>query len=360
MLPRPVLACLVAAAAAAAPADDFAVAGYLPEWRFDGANWEVIAKHVTHLILFSLEPTPDGDVAALERLPRPALLKRARRATRAEGAKLLLCFGGNGRSAGFSRMARSPAARAAFVRRTVALLDKWDLDGVDYNWEYPGYVMGRGYGSDDDVAADYAGLRALVEETHAAFAPAGRVVTLAYYPDGRQEQLLARHGILDFVAYAHSMTYDQSGANHSPMALAEGAVALAKKWLPPRKCTLGLPFYGRDAKTGDWTTYEDLQAQFWDQVGGDPARDDVVDAANRRRIGFNGAATVERKTRLAREAGLGGVMIWEVGQDCRLAETSGKLTHGATKHPRTCRSDAASLLRAVSRGCGAGPSGDEL
>ena len=34
---------------------------------------------------------------------------------------------------------------------------------------------------------------------------------------------------------------------------------------------------------------------------------------------YNGRATIGAKVRLARQLGLGGVMIWEVGQDCRLA-----------------------------------------
>ena len=37
---------------------------------------------------------------------------------------------------------------------------------------------------------DYAGLHLLLEETHTAFAPSGRVITMAFYPDGRQERLL--------------------------------------------------------------------------------------------------------------------------------------------------------------------------
>lgn len=35
-------------------------------------------------------------------------------------------------------------------------------------------------------------------------------------------------------------------------------------------------------------------------------------------ITFNGVKTIWAKTRLAAKLGLGGVMIWEVGQDCRL------------------------------------------
>ena len=51
---RPWLLLLAALRLCSALDDSFAVAAYLPEWRYDGANWESISKHVTHLILFSL------------------------------------------------------------------------------------------------------------------------------------------------------------------------------------------------------------------------------------------------------------------------------------------------------------------
>ena len=166
---------------------DFAVASYLPEWRYEGANWDEIAKHSTHLILFSLEPTPTGGIQALDRLPRPALLKQARAASSRYGAKLLLCFGGNGRSSGFSSMVRSKSAREKFVGSALALVDKYGFDGIDYNWEYPGqvdskswtmrscilcayisvttdatcvtlrYAFGSGYKDEQQIELDYAG-----------------------------------------------------------------------------------------------------------------------------------------------------------------------------------------------------------
>ena len=49
---------------------------------------------------------------------------------------------GNGRSNGFSKMVRSDSARKRFVNEVAALVAKHDFDGVDYNWEYPGYVFG--------------------------------------------------------------------------------------------------------------------------------------------------------------------------------------------------------------------------
>ena len=86
----------------------FSVAAYLPEWRYEGANWEKICQYSTHLILFSLEVGPSGTVVALDRIPRPELLAEARAAATRHGTALLICFGGNGRSDGFSPMVDNP------------------------------------------------------------------------------------------------------------------------------------------------------------------------------------------------------------------------------------------------------------
>eukprot|EP00435_Cladocopium_sp_Y103_P044403 s41_g12.t1 len=43
------------------------------------------------------------------------------------------------------------------------LIEKYDLDGVDYNWEYPGYRFGQGYLADSEVTADYEGLSKLLK-----------------------------------------------------------------------------------------------------------------------------------------------------------------------------------------------------
>ena len=116
--------------------------------------------------------------------------------------------------------------------------------------------------------------------------------------------------------------------------------------LPPGKVTHGLPCYGRHTRTGDWKSWEDLVQQHRPAPGVDEAGGYY----------FNSAELIERKTRLAAQLGLAGVMIWEVGQDCRLVP----VTHGATTHVRTCPSegDEDSLLaavgRAVAKGAAAG------
>lgn len=74
---------------------------------------------------------------ALDRLPPKEEVQRARRAADRVGGKLLLGFGGNARSQGFGEMTATAKGRAKFLKALDKLLMDLQLDGVDYNWEYP-------------------------------------------------------------------------------------------------------------------------------------------------------------------------------------------------------------------------------
>ena len=329
--------------AAAPVGHPFAVVGYLPEWRYEGANYKDLARYLSHLLLFSLEPGPDGSITGLDRFPGDDILRDARDAFRATGAKLLVCFGGNGRSSGFSSVVRSTKKRARFVAYLAAFIASRDLDGVDYNWEYPGYVMGRGYSDDDAVRKDYVGLARLVRETRAALG-SNASVTIAYYPDTRQEENMARYGLASDVDLFHAMAYDAGATDgsasshgdpdgargHSPLELARRSLAqFIAAGLPAEKLTIGVPFYGRHSVTGDWTTYEDI-------IQRHPALSPSINAVDAPsgggEIRFNGAKLIASKVALAAEGGAGGVMIWESGQDCRQTAVSRR----GRVHVRTC------------------------
>jgi len=49
--------------------------------------------------------------------------------------KALLCFGGNGRSSGFSQMVRTKASRLRFLNDFFFINEHYKFDGIDYNWE---------------------------------------------------------------------------------------------------------------------------------------------------------------------------------------------------------------------------------
>jgi chitinase len=54
--------------------------------------------------------------------------------------KVLISVGGGSGSGGFSDMALTKAGRTEFIDSAVALVKKFNLDGLDVDWEYPGYT----------------------------------------------------------------------------------------------------------------------------------------------------------------------------------------------------------------------------
>ena len=174
--------------------------------------------------------------------------------------------------------------------------------------EYPGYDFRTGYLSDRQVTSDYEGLRDLIAELTSHPQWTDHVLTLAYYPDRKQEALLATilHPVLNNIDLFHMMAYDQSG-RHSTKPFAEKVVAQGvASLLPTEKITLGLPFYARDVKTGDWETYESVLQRRVDLEQGVDEVEGVY---------FNGVSTIRMKVELAMSEGLGGVMVWEAGAE---------------------------------------------
>lgn len=130
---------------------------------------------------------------------------------------------------------------------------------------------------------------------------------MAFYP-GQEEMLIASRDTLDNVDFFHMMSYDQPNGEHSGWKWMASVVRRLKATspMPWHKVTLGLPFYGRDVRTSEAATYNDL-------LRDNPDIDEDTDLVGTQ--SFNGPNTIRRKTTYAWQQGLGGVMIWEVGQD---------------------------------------------
>ena len=77
-----------------------------------------------------------------------------------------------------------------------------------------------------------------------------------------------------------------------------------ERGLPPAKAILGLPFYAKKGFGQYGPGYKQLLAD------GASAYDDFWKGSF-----YNGITTIEAKTRLARQRGCSGVMIWEIGLD---------------------------------------------
>ena len=81
--------------------------------------------------------------------------------------KLLVALGGwnDSRSNKYSLLLADPTKRAAFVKQTVQFLNQYGFDGLDLDYEYPGY---------DGVQTDKDGFTALVQELREAFNQEGK------------------------------------------------------------------------------------------------------------------------------------------------------------------------------------------
>ncbi|MCJ7433013.1 MAG: glycosyl hydrolase family 18 protein, partial [Anaerolineales bacterium] len=104
----------------------------------------------------------------------------------------------------------------------------------------------------------------------------------------------------------HIMSYDR-GPRHSTY---EQAVADLQKFIdagiPREKLILGVPFYGRKITAPyEETTYAEIIERYHPA----PAANEVDG------IFFNGIEIVQLKTCHAMGENIGGVMVWELGQD---------------------------------------------
>lgn len=274
-----------AAAEPAKPAAGFRVVGYLPDYRIAGID-PAVGKLVTDVIYFSLPLTADG---GLERTAFTDGESRLLRAIREHGARVHVSLGGGDRSQHFASVAADREKRSRLIEAVVEFIDRFELSGVDVDWEFP---------QNEQQYADFA---MLLKELKAALVPKNRELSIAVA--GWQE---LPQSAIDAVDLVHLMAYDGAG-RHSTYDYAVTEIErVLKRGVPANKLCLGLPFYGRQIEHRERAlSYAEIARRF------QPAAD-TDEAAG---YYFNGPRTLERKAQFAREKGLAGIMIWELGQD---------------------------------------------
>ncbi|MGV7210409.1 glycoside hydrolase family 18 protein [Oxalobacteraceae bacterium A2-2] len=189
--------------------------------------------------------------------------------------KLMVSVGGWNWSNQFSNLADSANARATFIGSAVALLRKYNLDGIDIDWEYPGRpgvpcAPGRSCASDED----HENFVELAREMRSAFDTAGQAdrkhyaITIAaganadYMKDAKGGSVWLKDlsGYLDWInimSYDYHMPAEPRSAHHAALGADaadpahasgyNGAAALQRylaAGVAADKLVLGVPFYG--------------------------------------------------------------------------------------------------------------------
>ncbi len=322
-------------AAAAGESSSRRVVAYFPIWLRNGGYTEndIDFSTVSTVAHFAVRPRADGTVEIPDwgPFPDPALVARAH----AAGASIVLVVGGDDAAArdGFAGMASSPVTRQTFIRAITQLVTDDAYDGVDLDWEFPANADDRG------------DLDALVAELRAGLSP-GKTLSISVPASddwGRWFDVPALVPDLDWLG---AMTYALSGAGWSSRAFhnaalyatfagepsVDGAAAYyLGRGVPPEKLLIGLPFYGERfdsvSALNEPLTSNDGTAVFYLDVlrlaasGWAEHRDEAAGVPFLLRNGGSGvvsyddAISIQAKCGYVATHGLGGVIVWHLGQD---------------------------------------------
>ncbi|HEX8040837.1 MAG TPA: glycosyl hydrolase family 18 protein [Chryseosolibacter sp.] len=276
----------------------FKVVGYIPARSIDTAS--IPFRYLTHInFAFGMPAKNGGGLEAIRGWDKLiGLVKKAHE----NNVKVFISIGGwsigdgGGEDSRFHRLAQDQEERNFFVTKTMQVVRRFDLDGVDMDWEYPD-IENRS--AEDNVLL----MRQLADSLHAN----NKELTAAVVHYGNQGEGTKKE-VFDMVDWLNLMAYDDDKGlpvPHSPYSLAEKSIKywVKERGLPPAKAVLGLPFYGKPRKE-KLSRYNELLA-----AGADPMADEFDS------VYYNGIATIKKKTELAKREGLGGVMIWEISQD---------------------------------------------
>ena len=232
--------------------------------------------------------------------------------------KVLLSLGGAGEESGWGEMTSSDSLRAAFVADCKRVVDKYGLDGLDFDWEFP-------YGDQQD---DYL---TLFKDVREALGPDKRVTAaVGFFGNGFN---LAEG--MKYLDYINLMTYDlgwQAPYHHTSLrrsdlsgvsTVEESLDSCLKRGLEYKDIVLGLAFYGRgDAKNfKGWTDYRDIvnrdlaaegMEERWDSVACVPY---IVDSLGTLIVGYENPKSMKIKCDYIKEKGLRGGMYWRTELD---------------------------------------------
>ena len=238
--------------------------------------------------------------------------------------KVCLSIGGWG-SGRFSEMAATDENRKAFAADCARIVDEFDLDGIDMDWEYP-TSSAAGISSSPDDTKNFT---LLIKEIRKAIGPE-KLLTMASPNNAKYVDF---PDVLPYMDFINVMAYDMGrppwhnaalyrqdeAGNTSPFAreTADEAVeAHLKVGIPKEKLVLGMPLYGHGDKKSynDYVDFKDMAppkeglTECWDEVARVPY---YADSEGHIVLSYENVRSITEKCLYIKENGLLGGMYWE-------------------------------------------------
>lgn len=330
------------------------IIGYVP--GFNGELTSAIdARKLTH-INYAFVNVKDS-MALLSNLATDTINFRKLNALKKDNPdlKLLISLGGWSWSENFSDAVLTSSSRKKFAQSCVKMVVDYQLDGVDIDWEYPGF---RGedniYRPEDrkNFTLMFKSLReeldSLTKKTEKKYLLTTAVPEFKEFLDKTDMDEVSR-----YLDYVNLMNYDfHTGASdtvghHSNLypsrtsqrSAHRGVTDFIRAGVPAEKIVMGLPFYGRSwimqdstnhgiervpksvAKSGGYTFIKDSLVnrngfrRYWDADAQSPY---LFNDQTNQLVVYDDEESVKVKCEYVRKNNLAGVMFWEYEDDPKL------------------------------------------
>ena len=229
-----------------------------PEYECIAYVWEADgqlppADKVTAINYLAAYPNDTHDGISIHNEPRLLQILDLKKIN--PDLKVLLSLGGAGQEAGWGEMTACDSLRAAFVADCKRVVDKYGLDGLDFDWEFP-------HGDQQDNYVK------LFKDVREVLGPDKRVTAaVGFFGNG-----FDLREAIKYLDYVNLMSYDmgwQAPYHHTSLrrselsgvcTLEEAIDSCLNKGLDYKDIVVGLAFYGRGDGTNfkDWTDYRDI------------------------------------------------------------------------------------------------------
>ncbi len=244
---------------------------------------------------------------------------------------IILSIGGWGAD-GFSDAVLTKESRELFINSIIEVVKKYNLDGIDLDWEYPG-ISGAGTKCREEDTPNFTAFVKGLREGLDSVKP-GLLLTAAVGAGHRCADKLELKELAKYFDHLNIMTYDMNWPNNVPFShhtnlfaseksseSADDAIKYyAKSGFPIEKMVIGCAFYGKAVQInkddkGHGYPYKKIvklegYTYFWDEKAQAPIMYNDKEA-----ITYDDVNSVNAKCDYLLKNNMAGIMFWELFGD---------------------------------------------
>lgn len=307
--------------------------GYISDWKFHQDLRAEQAACLTH-VNYSFGLVKDGcvSIAHLSQLERLERLQRD-----FPQLKVNLSVGGWG-AGGFSPAVATKEGREKLAQSAIQIMKEMNLDGIDWDWEYPGSDAAGIEWSEMDPQNVTALLVLMREKLDMLEKETGKKLEQSIAVGAGRVQDYLWEKALPALDTVNLMTYDMTGsyctpvtnlrkADHAVYSVEECVADFVKAGVPREKLLLGAAFYfhvfeGTDAAMPFGKPYErkgrnfgaDQLDESWQRIWDEKTQSAYYAKENAIATGDDEKSLLLKRRYIEKE-GLAGSIIWELNHD---------------------------------------------